>query len=90
MPDDAPSTDKPMTMYEKAYAAGIWNRQRAVETARDAMNAQAAERGLIILDESLTFTIQSHSVPPIEHTFGERPGFAYWTIKAVAAVVVPA
>lgn len=84
------STDAPMTMYEKAYAAGIWNRQRAVEAARDAMNAQAAEKDLIILDESLTFTIQMIDVPPIEHTFGEKPGFSYWLIKAVATVVVPA
>ena len=44
----------------------------------------------MILDESLTFTIQTHSVPPIIHAFGERPGFAYWTIKANASVVVPA
>jgi hypothetical protein len=83
-------TDTNLTTYEKAYAASIWNRKRAVEEAREALHARAAEKGLLILDESLTFTIQSINVPPIEHTFGERPGYAYWIIRAQAGVVVPA
>lgn len=75
--------------YEKAYDSAIWNRKRAVETARDEMNARAAAKGLVILDASLTFTIQTVNVPPIQHSFGERPGYSYWIIRAAAAVVMP-
>lgn len=80
----------PDLRYEEAYDTTIWNRKRAVEAAREGINALAAEKGLIILDESLTFTIQTVNVPPIRHSFGVRAGFSYWTIKAAAWVAVPA
>ncbi len=78
-----------ITEYEKAYDSTIWDRQRAVAEARETLHANAAARNLRILEESITFTIQMHTVPAIQGTFGERPGFGYWTIQAKASVVFP-
>lgn len=83
-------TDQSITNYEKAYDSAIWNRKRAVQDARETLHARAKEKGLLILDDSLTFTVQAVSVPPVQHAFGERPGYLYWIIRAVAGVVVPA
>lgn len=83
-------TDAPASAtYEKAYDSAIWNRKRAVDDARRAIVKEWDARGFTVLEESLTFTIQTFNVPPIEHSFGIRPGFVYWVIRAVATVIIP-
>ena len=76
--------------YEEAYDASIWNRKHAIGAARDALIADAAAKNLRIVEESMTFTFQAHTVPAIRHAFGERPGFMYWTIRGNAQAVAPA
>lgn len=75
--------------YEAAYEGAIWNRKRAVADARIAIVEEWDAKGFIVLEESLTFTIQNKVVPPILHAFGLRPGYSYWTIRAEATVIIP-
>jgi hypothetical protein len=83
-------TDAPASAaYEKAYDSAIWNRKRAVDDARRTIVEEWDAKGFTVLEESRTFTIQTFNVPPIEHSFGTRPGYSYWRIRAVATVIVP-